>query len=57
MIAEHERVAAAEELAREDAVLARQFATIVQAAQKVIETRLTDPELLFEQRVTQIQDL
>ncbi|WP_082036840.1 DNA-binding protein [Pseudomonas rhodesiae] len=57
MIAEHARVAAAEELAREDAVLARQLATIAQAAQQVSETRLTDLELLLEQRVKQIQDL
>ncbi|MBC8982344.1 DNA-binding protein [Pseudomonas lurida] len=57
MIAEHERVSAAEELAREDAVLARQIAMTAQAAQQVSETRLTDLELLLEQRVKQIQDL
>ncbi|MBV4482626.1 DNA-binding protein [Pseudomonas khavaziana] len=57
MIAEHERVAAREEQAREDAGLARQLATTAQAAQQVSETRLTDLELLLEQRVKQIQDL
>ena len=57
MIAEHERVAAAGELALEDAVLARQLATTAQASQQVSETRLTDLELLLEQRVNQIQDL
>ncbi|WP_046072371.1 DNA-binding protein [Pseudomonas synxantha] len=57
MIAEHERVAATEEQAREDAGLALQLAATAQAAQQVSETRLTDLELLLEQRVKQIQDL
>lgn len=57
LIAEHERVAAAEDQTRQDAVLARQLATTAQAAQQVSKTRLTDLELLLEQRVKQIQDL
>lgn len=54
---ERERVAAVEDLARQDAALARQQSAAAQAAQQLSETRLADLELLLEQRAAQIQDL
>lgn len=57
LAAERERVAAVEDLARQDAALARQQSAAAQAAQQVSETRLADLELLLEQRAAQIQDL
>ncbi|WP_371321782.1 hypothetical protein [Pseudomonas sp. PDM32] len=50
-------MAAVEDLARQDAALARQQSAAAQAAQQVSETRLADLELLLEQRAAQIQDL
>ncbi|MBY8972732.1 DNA-binding protein [Pseudomonas sp. P867] len=57
LAAERERVASVEDQARQDAALVRQHAMAAQAAQQVSEIRLTDLELLLEQRSTQIQDL
>lgn len=55
--AERERVAEIEDQARLESATYRQHATEASAARQAIETRLSDLELLLEQRRLQIDDL
>jgi len=57
LVTERERVAEMEDQSRQRAAQYRQQATEAVAARQVAETRLTDLELLLNQRLTQIEDL